>query len=272
MHIKYNESDTVTRLMFKEVSQTKVMSREEEHALFKEYVKTDSVKTKDYIRNIIVKSNLRFVLKIAIHYNNILGLDVNDIMSEGKLGLIFAVDRFNPNKGVKFISYAVWQIRCRVSKYIEENDLIRLPPNQKMKLNKLRQSDKDTLSDDDIMFMQMMSSPTSIDSQIHEDGDLCLRDVIPDDVNMNPEEHQLHSKMRDDLRNIVDCILNEDEKFIINNIYDLNESGSFMNLREVNESIGKSRERVRQIRDKALYKLQNNLDIQQFREFSEFRS
>lgn len=266
MHKNYNESDTVTRLMIKEVSQTKVLTRDEEQSLFAEYIKTKSQKTKDHIRNIIVKSNLRFVLKIAIHYNQKLGVDINEIMSEGKLGLILAVDRFKPSKGVKFISYAVWQIRCKVSKYLEENDLIRLPPNQKMKLNKLRQKDSELLTDDELMFLDMMAPPTSLDIPVNEESELFLRDVIPDESIMNPYEYVSNNRMSKDLTYILDNVLTEEEKFIITNVYGINETGESMNLREVNESIGKSRERVRQIRDRALAKLKKNVGMQELSE------
>jgi RNA polymerase primary sigma factor len=231
-----------------------------------EYTSATSQIAKDQIRNLIVKSNLRFVLKIAIHYNRQLGVDINEIMSEGKLGLILAVDKFNPNKGVKFISYAVWQIRCKVSKFLEENDLIRLPPNQKMKLNKLRQADPEQLSEDERMFVDMMSTPTSLDAPVSDEADLFLRDVIADEAIMSPETHTVHSRMSKDLANVLDTVLNDEEKFIITNVFGLNDRGEAMNLREVNETIGKSRERVRQIRDRALAKLRRNVEIQELSE------
>lgn len=266
MHKNYNESDIVTKLMIKEVSKTKVISREEEQALFAEYYNTKSQIVKDQIRNLLVKSNLRFVLKIAIHYNRRLGVDINEIMSEGKLGLILAVDKFNPAKGVKFISYAVWQIRCKVSKFLEENDLIRLPPNQKMKLNKLRQIKTDELTEDERMFVQMMSAPTSLDTPVHDDSELFLSDIIADNNAIAPDIQFAHNRMSKDLVNILDTVLTEEEKFIITSVFGLNATGESMNLREVNETIGKSRERVRQIRDQALAKLKRNVEIQDLSE------
>jgi RNA polymerase primary sigma factor len=266
MHINYNESDTVTRLMIKEVSQTRVLSREDEQILFSQYNSTNSQVIKEQIRNTLVRSNLRFVLKIAMHYNRKLGVDINDIMSEGKLGLIIAVDKFKPSKGVKFISYAVWQIRCKVSKYLEENDLIRLPPNQKMRLNKLRQTKPEYLTEDERIFVQMMSGAKSLDTPIHDESDLLLQDIIPDESIIAPDIQVERNRMSKDLIKILDTVLNEEEKFIITSVFGLNASGESMNLREVNEKIGKSRERVRQIRDRALSKLKKNIEIQELSE------
>lgn len=266
MHTNYNESDIVTRLMIKEVSQTRVLSREEEQILFSRYQAATTQDSKDKIRNILVTANLRFVLKIAMHYNRKLGVDINDIMSEGKLGLILAVDKFKPERGVKFISYAVWQIRCKVSKYLEKNDLIRLPPNQKMRLNKLRQTKSEYLTEDERIFVQMMSGAKSLDAPIHAESELFLRDTIADESVMSPDMQVAHNQISKNLIKILDNVLTPEEKFIITSVFGLNKSGESMNLREVNEKIGKSRERIRQIRDKALLKLKKNLEIQELSE------
>lgn len=262
----YNESDTVTRLMINEVSRTKVLTREEEQVLFREY-ETAEPERKLAIRNKIVQANLRFVLKIAIHYNKMLGVDINDLMTEGKIGLLTAVDKFKVDQNNKFISYAVWQIRCKISKFLEENDLIRLPPNKKMRLNKLRKEDPSKLDDESKVLLQMMSTPTSLDSPIHEESDLYLKDILADDHAPNGETQWMNSRLRSDISNIMENVLNDEEKFIITNIFGLNDTGETMSLREATETIGgKSRERIRQIRDRALSKLKRNMEIQELNE------
>lgn len=256
-----NTADPVTDLMLKEVAKTTVLTREEEQSLFQQY-KIASNSKKEIIRNKLVQSNLRFVLKIALHYNKILGVDVNDLMSEGKLGLLIAVDKFNPDRGLKFISFAVWHIRCRISKFLEEDDLIRLPPNQKLRLNRLRKMNPDKLDDESKLLMQMMNTPMSLDSPIHDESDLYLRDIIQDETATDGETDWVNSRVRDDLVLIMDEVLSEEERFVIESVFGLNTDGESMTLRETNEAIGKSRERVRQIRDRALAKLKRNVQVQ----------
>lgn len=257
-----SKSDSVTNIMLKEVAKTKVLSREEEQVLFQQY-KTASPSMKEVIRKIIVKSNLRFVLKIALHYKHTIGANVNDIMSEGKIGLIIAVDKFNPDRGIKFISFAVWWIRSYISKYLEENDLIKLPPNQKMRINKLRKKSVDDieLDSDDRFLIQLVNQPTSLDSPIDNESDLYLKDVVHDENASNGDTDWTVSRVSEDLDEIMDDVLNNEEKFIVSCMYGLTTDGDSLTLRETNEYVGKSRERVRQIRERALKKLKRNSNI-----------
>ena len=113
--------DMVTKMMFADVAKTTPLTRDVEEELFRLY-KTSTGNKQMLIKNKILKSNLRFVLQIAIYYNKKTGADLNELMTEGKIGLFNAMEKFHSDKGIKFISFAVWDIRCRISKYLDEND------------------------------------------------------------------------------------------------------------------------------------------------------
>ena len=257
------DDDYVTKLMLHEVSKTAVISREEEQALFKEY-ETASNKRKQRIKTKLVQSNLRFVLKIALQYNAKMSIDVNEVMTEGKIGLLNAVDLFDWRKGNKFISFAVWQIRCRISKYLEERDLIRLPAHQRVKLNRARKEmDADDFSDDIQYLHRIAQSHSSLDTPMGEDNTV-LGDLVPDDYAEDAEKICLLGTISNVTRDVLETVLSNDEYKVITRLFGLC-GYEQITLRETKELIGKSHERVRQLRDRALKKLAKHKDMKEFR-------
>ena len=118
-------NDTVLQNYLREISAYPQLSQEEETELAKKALNGNKA-----AKDKLVTSNLRFVVKLAKQYQN-LGLDLEDLISEGNLGLIEAVDHFNPDKGFRFLSYAVWWVRRAMLKAIEEKGrTIRLPANK----------------------------------------------------------------------------------------------------------------------------------------------
>ena len=257
------EDDYVTKMMLHEVSKTKVISREEEQQLFKEYEEA-TPHVRQTIKAKLVQANLRFVLKIALQYKAKMSVDVNEVMTEGKIGLLNAVDLFDWRKGNKFISFAVWQIRCRISKYLEERDLIRLPAHQRVKLNRARKEMDSEEFDDEIQYLHRIAqSHSSLDSPVGED-DTVLGDLVKDEDAVDAEKSCLLRNISNVTTDILETALTEDEYKVITRLFGLC-GYEQITLRETKELIGKSHERVRQLRDRALKKLAKHRDMKEFR-------
>ena len=258
----YNQSkDYLTQIMINEVAKTKVISREEEQLLFQQYEHATGV-MRERIKEKIISANLRFVLKMALQYHRKMGVDLNDLMSEGKIGLLKAVDLFDWRKEIKFISFAVWHIRCMISKYLEDIDLIRLPSHQKIKLNKLKASGEIDSADDDMKLLNELTKETaSFDIQIG-DTDITLGDTIKDENIKDPNNTMTQSEIYDHLVSAIDELLEPDERIIIKSLFGL-AGYHAMSIKEATELIGKTSERVRQLRNKALKKLFRNSKIKE---------
>ena len=222
--------------------------------------------------NKLVESNLRFVLSIAKEYSWS-GIPLEELSSEGNIGLIRAVNKFDETKGVKFISYAVWWIRQSIMQSVYENgNTVRLPIN---KINNISKINKAT----DKLYQKLDREPTieelvgvteltekevkisvndvmsyvSIDGKIKEDSDTEIADFIPgetmDDIdkkiNLNSLKEEINSVFED---------LSAREIRILNMHFGLNGFHE-MSLKEIGEELGLTNERVRQIKEFALKKL-----------------
>lgn len=264
MSRNFPNNDIVTKLMLDDIAKTSIISHEDETKLFKQYHSIDDPMLKEKIKTKILTSNLRFVLKVAIYYNKITGVDLNDLMTEGKIGLFNAFTKFDHTKNIKFISLAVWDIRCMISKYLEENDLVRVPAHLKLKLNKAKKT-RYSGSPDDIDFkmellLEQNSAPISLDKQLGiSDDDLTLSDVLEDENAENQEKNYYKNYISTELRNVITNILTVEEKAIIETMFGLTHCD--YNISDVEELIGKSKERIRQIRDRALNKMKKHIDI-----------
>ena len=260
----FPETNNITKLMLQDVAKTKVMTTDEEKSLFIEYNSTTDSVRKEQIKSQIIQSNLRFVLKVAIYYNRITGVDLNDLMNEGTLGLFNAFRKFDHTKNIKFISLAVWDIRGMISKFLEENDLVRVPAHLKMELNKLRKGiNKGNIEEVDFnmeILLEQNSSPLSFDKKIGSgDDDFTLGDTLEDTSCENQEKKYYKNFINTELRNTIKTILTEEEKIVIEAMFGLNQYEYSINETEV--LIGKSKERVRQIRDRALGKMKKHMDL-----------
>lgn len=263
VYAQNGDDDYVTKLMLQEVSNTKVISKAEEQALFKEYENADE-KRKQRIKAKLVQANLRFVLKIALQYKAKMSVDVNEVMTEGKIGLLKAVDLFDWKKGHKFISFAVWQIRCRISKYLEERDLIRLPAHQRVKLNRARKKYEVDEFDDETQYLHSIAqNHSSLDCPVG-DEDSVLGDMIQDENAYDIERNCLLKNIANIAEDVLETTLTVDEYKVITHLFGLC-GYEQVTLRETKELIGKSHERVRQLRDRALKKLSKHRDIKEFR-------
>lgn len=207
--------------------------------------------------NELVVGNLRFVISVAKMYQN-QGMDIMDLISEGNIGLMKAAERFEPSTGFKFISYAVWWIRQSIMSSLNENSrTIRVPSNiiqdgQKEK----KQQNEDEFSE---YFENMTANSyipvcVTLDGEINEDGDQLI-DIIPNRNADNPE-NSLNTK--DEIRKKVSLmlgVLDDREKTIIEKYFGLN--GVESNLDDLGDEFGCTKERIRQLKDKAIKKLRN---------------
>lgn len=256
-----------TRMYLSEIGFASLLTAEEEVKLTKLAHKGDQA-----ARNRMIESNLRLVVKIARHYNH-RGLAFLDLIEEGNLGLMHAIEKFDPDRGFRFSTYATWWIRQTIERAImNQSRTIRLPIHVVKELNSyLRVARRltqeldheptfeeiaemvDKPIEDIKRILDLNQDTTSIDNPVSQDSDKSLVDVLPDDANKDPidtlSEMDLHLHLEDWLAQ-----LNEKQREIIEKRFGLSGDDK-MTLEEVGEAVGLTRERVRQIQLEALRKL-----------------
>lgn len=244
----------------KDIRKIPVITHERQDQIFEKLnSKTTSEAEKTKLKEELVLGNLRFVISIAKGYQS-QGLDLMDLISEGNIGLIKASEEFDPSRGLKFISYAVWWIRQAIlSSLNEDSRTIRIPSNIIQEIQKdCKQIEKDKKDFDKVSESKISYTVPHcicLDKEINEDGDTLI-DIIPNKNADNPEEFVNASN--DEIKMKVHymlSVLDEREKTIIERYYGL--TGVESNLDELGEEFGCTKERVRQLRDKAIKKLRN---------------
>jgi len=224
---------------------------------------------------ILTKANLRFVVSVAKQYQN-QGLSLGDLINEGNLGLIKAARRFDETRGFKFISYAVWWIRQSILQALaEQSRIVRLPLNRVGALNKigkaysnLKQEFEREPSQEEIAqslemdveeisnVMKISAKQVSVDSPFSFGEENSLLDIIQDDQQPSPDNELISESLKTEIKNVL-AILPEREAEVIRLYFGLNEE-SPMTLEEIGEKFHLTRERVRQIKEKAIRRIRHN--------------
>ncbi len=263
------ESSALTNYL-KEISNIPVLSQEEERELGYRIKKGDKEALKK-----LVKHNLRFVVSVAKKYRN-LGIPLMDLINEGNLGLIKAAKKFDPDRDVKFISYAAWWIKQSIMKYITEQSApIKIPlkaKNRLQKLDSLRDEYKKTYNEEpseeklmdiaDLSERELKNTELtrfrfeSLDDYVGDDKDIALSDLISLEEESVEDRHIKESLIEEVNRCLEE--LPERERDIIMLRYGLYD-GKPRTLREIGEKYGISKERVRQLENNILNKLKRKL-------------
>ncbi len=232
----------------------------------------------------LTKANLRFVVSVAKQYQN-QGLSLGDLINEGNLGLIKAAKRFDETRGFKFISYAVWWIRQSILQALaEQSRIVRLPLNRVGALNKIgkkfseleqsyeREPSASELAEelDMTLFevadtLKISGRHISVDAPFAQGEDNRLLDVIQDDRQPHPDNTLMTESLRVEVRRAL-ATLSEREAEVIRLYFGLDREHS-LTLEEIGEKFNLTRERVRQIKEKAIRRLRHASRSKQLRSY-----
>ncbi len=268
---RYSDDDAnVLSTYLREINMIDLLTREEEDHFSRRARAGD-----EEAKAVLARANLRFVVNVAKRYRN-QGLPLSDLISEGNIGLINAIDRFDPDKGYHFISYAVWWIRQAITKAIyEKARMIRLPQNRIFELSRIEktrtrlQSEKGrdpgvgdvarALDMDETHVASMMNisrDHVSLDTPISKDKDpSLLGDFVEDTERDSPEEETMEGALRDEINKVLTS-LSDREATIIEYRFGLNGKQP-LSLQELGNRFSLTKERIRQIEQRALRKLRD---------------
>ncbi|MBT5704755.1 MAG: sigma-70 family RNA polymerase sigma factor [Verrucomicrobia bacterium] len=266
------DGDSAIKLYLREIGQVSLLTPEQECELALRIQKGDVE-----AREMMIKANLRLVVKIAHDYDG-LGLPLLDLINEGNIGLMKAVERFDPNKGSKLSTYGAWWIKQAIKRSLaNQSKTIRLPVHLVDKISKLRRTASklqelfgreptdDELAEEMEMTPRRIARlrnvairPASLDSPIQEDESATLADLVRDENAENPYESLEEKTVNDMLKDLVSN-LPEREATILDYRFGLS-GGPERTLEEVGVFFGVTRERVRQIQNIALGKLRRMIE------------
>ena len=261
-------ADNSMKLYFKEMSAINLISAEKELELAERIAHGDTE-----ARNELVSANLRLVVSLAKRYQGC-GMSLQDLIQEGNIGLMKAAEKFDASKGFRFSTYAAWWINQTIGRALaDQSKAIRVPVHMTENINKLRRlsrdltvtlghepTDKDLaeamkVSVDDIKtYKSYMTDVTSLDIQVGDDDDgTTIASFIEDENNISPEKNAVQIAEREMLDAVLDT-LTAREQDIIRQRFGLDDNVP-KTLEEVGKSYGLTKERIRQIENKALMKL-----------------
>ena len=278
-----DNDNEVLSIYLAEINRIPLISHEEEYEL--------ALRTKSgdrAAREKLLNANLRFVVSVAKKFRG-QGLPLSDLINEGNIGLITALDKFEPEKGYHFISYAVWWIRQAIMKAISEKGrTVRLPLNRANELMQIQKAMKTIIHDketadpsideiaeatglDSALVSDLLSisqDVVSIDSPVRrgEESDTALGEFIEDESD-GPEKQVMDSALRAEVRSLL-SMLSDKERDIIELRYGLSGEKP-MSLKEIGERYSLTKERIRQIEKRALEKLRAYSDAKDVGVFSQ---
>lgn len=275
-------ADDSVRLYLREIGKIPLLTPEEEADLAQRIVKGDK-KAKDKM----VESNMRLVVSIAKRYGG-RGLDFLDLIQEGNTGLLRAVEKFDPDKGFKFSTYATWWVRQAITRAIaDQARTIRIPVHMVETINKVLRTTRKLTTDlnrepttEEIAnelhmdpekvdyVMRIKQDIASLDASVGRDGDdedSVLGDFVEDEERISPEDSAANQILKEQLSEIISTLTDREQK-IIRLRFGIG-GGRPHTLEEVGAEFDVTRERIRQIEAKALSKLRKNKDTKKLHEY-----
>ncbi len=266
-----NESESILRVYMNEIAKTDLLTIEEEIELAEKIMAGDTE-----ARDHMIRANLRLVVKIAKDYSNY-GLPLADLISEGNIGLMKAVEKYDPEKGGKLSTYAAWWIKQSIKRALSnQSKTVRLPVHMVDKIARLR---KITLSvteelgreptDDELteilgiprkklaMLKQASQRPTSLDAPVGEEGSATYSETLGDSKAIDPFAALTAKEMHGELGGLLN-LLDKRETKIIGARFGLNGKKP-LTLDEISRDFGVTRERIRQLQNIALAKMRRAL-------------
>lgn len=278
---KKNYTESSVQWYLEEINKIPLLSREEEDRLARLTIKGDQD-----AKNKLVTANLRFVVQVAKKYQKF-GISLLDLINEGNMGLIRAAERFDPDMGYHFISYAVWWIRQAIILAInQKTSIIRLPMNRTIDLKRIEKITKelenelgheptlDQVADrldipiEEIKWLKQISGDyISLDAPLSEDSDGSQIAAVEDDKYETPEDEAMTNALSDSINKILEE-LTTSERNIIEYRFGLNNKPR-LSLTQVGKKFKLSKERVRQIEKKTLTKLKKYGHRQELEAFLE---
>ena len=265
-----NSDENILSIYLKEINKVPLLTREEEQNYARRAADGDKI-----AKNKLIQANLRFVVNVAKKYQN-QGLPIADLISEGNIGLMNAIERFDVSKGYHFISYAVWWIRQAILKAIcEKSRMIRLPLNRANELVQIEKMRKELQSgskgDPEIHeiakaldmkeehvadLINISRDMVSLDTPIYDEKDSSiLSDFVEDKGQKAPEESVIDRSLQEDINTVLNTLSGK-EADIIQYRFGLNGKRP-MSLKEIGNRYKLTKERIRQIEKKALKRLQH---------------
>lgn len=242
----------------KDIRKIKVMTPERERELSKLMCSnTMSEFEKDKVNKELLEGNLRFVITIAKQYQN-QGLDLSDLIAEGNLGLMKAIKNFDWTKKLRFISYAVWWVKQSILQSLNDNSrTIRLPVNVVQDLFKEKREIEKTGKQLSPKFASLPNI-IDLDRNINEDGDTLVDIIKNPDADMPDEGLLSEDMLKHKLLSLLN-VLDDRERIIVTDYFGMD--GCNRTLEDIGEDFNLTKERVRQIKQKALRKLRNESSV-----------
>lgn len=263
-------ADKALQNYLNEISKFKTLSREEEHELGIKARAGDAD-----AMNRLIQANLKFVVKIAARYQN-RGLSLSELISEGNIGLIKAIEKFDPDKDIKLISYAIWWIKQRIMLAVsEKSSLIRVPLGKSSTAHRIKATQErlfaetgEKASSEEIaerlniteksidLLKEQMPETSSYDEvmQTTDFQDFSTRDMLEDRDTLDPQQLYHQDRLNSRIHRAINKLENREAE-IIRTYFGLNDNQETKNFAQIAEVMGLSRERVRQIQKEALKKI-----------------
>lgn len=273
--------DDPVKLYLKDIGKVPLLTSEQEVELAKRILEGD-----EEAKAQLCEANLRLVISIAKRYSG-KNMQFLDLIQEGNLGLLKAVEKFDYTKGFRFSTYATWWIRQSIVRALaDQARTIRIPVHMVETINKIGRESKKMLQElgreptteelaerlgmpaSRVSEIQKIAlDPISLESPIGEEEDSKIADFIEDDTSVSPVEHATRSMLRGQLLSVIDTLTPREQK-VIRLRYGLDD-GNPKTLEQVGQEFNVTRERIRQIEAKALRKLRNPTRSKKLKDFNE---